>query len=100
MFDCQGTLDSSRFSMDCYSESDSIRIEYISEDGITYTRTDTTGNPVDFGTEIYYGMPERWNDAIGKFIQTSSLNFDGIFQYKDNHYIPNYNLSYNSQCQK
>lgn len=86
MFDCWGSLDSSRFSMECYSESDSIRIEYTSEDGITYTRTDTTGNPVDFGTEIYYEMPERWNDAIGKFIQSSSINFDGIFQYKDNHW--------------
>ena len=86
MFNCWGSLNSSSFNMDCDSESGSIRIEYTSEDGITYTRTDTTGNPVDFGTEIYYEMPEMWNDAIGKFIQASSLNFDGIFQYKDNHW--------------
>lgn len=86
MFDCTGMLDSSSFNMNCYMDGNSIRIEYTSEDGITYTRTDTTGNPVDFGTEIYYEMPERWNDAIGKFIQASSINFDGIFQYKDNHW--------------
>lgn len=86
MFDCQGSLDSSRFNMDCFMGDNSIRIEYTSEDGITYTRTDTTGNPVDFGTEIKYDRPEMWNNAIGKFIQASSLNFDGIFQYKDNHW--------------
>lgn len=86
MFDCWGSLDSSRFNMDCRMDGNSIRIEYTSEDGITYTRTDTTGNPVDFGTEIKYDRPERWNDAIGKFIQASSINFEGLFQYKDNHW--------------
>ena len=86
MFDCWGMLDSSRFNMGCSMGDNSIRIEYTSEDGITYTRTDTTGNPVDFGTEIKYDRPEMWNNAIGKFIQASSIHFDGIFQYKDNHW--------------
>ena len=73
MFDCWGELNSSMFMMDCYTESGEIRIEYQSSDGITYTRTRLQGdsgdleNPVDFGTEIYYEMPEMWNDAIGKF---------------------------------
>ena len=84
MFDCWGSLDSSRFSMDCYTESGSIRIQYTSSDGITYTRTDTTGNPVDFGTEIYYERPERWNDAIGKFIQIGGSVFKGLYEYKLN----------------
>ena len=53
MFDCIGQLDSSSFRMDCYTETGEVRIEYTSSDGITYTRADTTGNPVDFGTEIY-----------------------------------------------
>ena len=79
MFDCMGSLDSSRFRMDCWSETGEVRIQYTSSDGITYTRTDTTGNPVDFGTEIHYEMPEYWNDAIGKFIQVSGSTFGGLF---------------------
>ena len=82
MFDCMGSLDSSRFSMDCYTDSGSIRVEYTSSDGITYTRTDTTGNPVDFGTEIYYERTEYWNDAIGKFIQIGGMAFKGLFTYE------------------
>ena len=81
MFDCWGSLNSSRFDMNCYTESGSIRIQYTSSDGITYTRKDSTGNPVDFGTEIYYEMVEMWNDAIGKFIQIGGNVFDGLFQY-------------------
>lgn len=83
MFDCWGSLDSSSFRMSCYTESSEISIEYTSSDGTRYTRTDTTGNPVDFTTEIYYNMPEMWDDVIGHFIQVGSVNFDGIFQYKD-----------------
>ena len=82
MFDCMGMLDSSNFMMDCYTDSGSIRVEYTSSDGITYTRTDTTGNPVDFGTEIYYERTEYWNDAIGKFIQIGGMAFKGLFTYE------------------
>ena len=82
MFDCRGSLNSSRFRMDCYTDSGRIRIQYTSSDGITYTRTDTTGNPVDFGTEIYYEMTEMWNDAIGKFIQVGGSTFEGLYEYK------------------
>ncbi len=85
MFDCWGSLDSSSFMMNCYSDSGEVRIEYTSSDGITYTRTDTTGNPVDFGTEIYYERPERWNDAIGKFIQIGGNVFEGLFTYNANY---------------
>lgn len=81
MFDCMGSLDSSRFRMDCYTESGQIRIQYTSSDGITYTRTDTTGNPVDFGTQIYYGRAGDWNDAIGKFIQVGGNVFEGLYKY-------------------
>lgn len=82
MFDCMGQLNSSRFSMDCYTDSGSLRIQYTSEDGVTYTRTDTVGNSVDFGTEIYYERPEMWNDAIGKFIQIGGGTFEGLYEYK------------------
>ena len=81
MFNCRGSLDSSGFRMDCFAESGQIRIQYTSSDGITYTRTDTTGNPVDFGTEIYYERTEMWNDAIGKFIQVGGNKFEGLYKY-------------------
>ena len=84
MFDCMGSLDSSMFMMDCYTESGSIRIQYTSSDGITYTRTDNTGNPVDFGTEIYYERAEYWDDAIGKFIQVGGKMFEGLYEYTSN----------------
>ena len=82
MFDCMGELNSSSFMMDCYTETGEVRIRYTSSDGITYTRTDTTGNPVDFGTQIYYEMADMWNDAIGKFIQIGGSTFEGLFEYK------------------
>lgn len=83
MFDGRGHLDNSGFTMDCWVESDdeykNIRIEYTSEDGITYIRTDTLGNPVDFTTEIYYTDTDTWNDRIGKFIQVGGSTFGGLF---------------------
>lgn len=86
MFDCFGNLDSSMFMMNCFTESEQIRIQYTSSDGITYTRTDSTGNPVDFGTEIYYENVDRWNDAIGKFIQVGRSTFEGLYEYGNTTY--------------
>ena len=83
VFDCWGNLTSSSFRMNCYSDSGEVRIQYTSSDGITYTRTDTTGNPVDFGTKIYYENSETWNDAIGKFIQTGGMYFDGLYDFRN-----------------
>lgn len=86
MFECWGQLDSSYFMMDCYTETGNISIEYMSNDGITYTRTrlegdGVDGDSVDFGVEIYYARSEMWNDAIGCFIQLGSSSFEGLFQY-------------------
>lgn len=103
MFDCMGSLDSSSFMVDCYTESGEIRIQYTSSDGITYTRTDSTGNPVDFGTEIYCARTEYWNDAIGKFIQVGGMYFEGLYAYgpytdTDNYIIfNNCRLTYDNQ---
>ena len=80
-FGCTGSLDSSMFTMNYYTETRDVIIQYTSYDGITYTRDDTTGNPVDFGTEIYYEMSEMWNDAIGKFIQIGGSTFEGLYKY-------------------
>ena len=83
-FDCRGQLDSSSFRLDGYGEQGQIRIQYTSRDGITYTRTDWGSEEVDFGTIITFGYPEEWDDAIGYFMQVSSSNFEGLFQYTTN----------------
>lgn len=81
MFDCWGQLDSSYFMMDCYSEAGSVRIEYTSNDGITYTREYPSEDNIDFGTPIVYARPDSWNDVIGYFLQAGSISFGGIFTY-------------------
>lgn len=89
MFDCWGMIDQSMFEMSCYGEQGEYRVQYESQDGITYTRTtfrnpegDVTGNELDFGVEIYYEDEEMWNDVIGEFIQIGGSYFEGLYEYK------------------
>ena len=101
-FNCWGQLTSSRFSMQCYTDDGDIRIEYESQDGLTYNRTrfmrnqeDVSGNEMDFGTLIKFGSRRRmleFNPAISKFIITGALVFDGLFQYNGT----NFNLLSNT----
>ena len=86
-FGCTGSLDSSMFTMNYYTETRDVTIQYTSYDGITYTRDDTTGNPVDFGTKIYYENSEMWNDAIGKFIQIGGSTFEGLYKCNKNNWV-------------
>ena len=87
MFDGQVQLSASSFRFDGYSESDMIRVQYSSSDGITYTRTrfeDDNGNltnPVDLGTLIHCEMTDEWNDNFGYFMQTGGNTFEGLFEY-------------------
>lgn len=81
-FNCWGMLDSSMFTMDCNSGAGSVRIEYTSSDGITYTRTDGGEESVDFGLIIQFSG--TWNDAIGYFIQIGNNYFGGLFEYNEN----------------
>ena len=80
MFDCWGSLDSSRFDMSCYTDNGSISIRYESSDGITYTRTEGE-ETIDFGTEIHYTGYEEFNELIGYFIQAGGMTFDGLYKY-------------------
>ena len=107
MFDCWGNLDSDYFRMDCYTDDGDIRIQYESQDGITYNRTrfmkndeDISGNEVDFGTLIKFGNREggiEFNSAISKFIITGTTVFDGLFQYNGTNFnlLPNTGLTVN-----
>lgn len=81
MFDAQVMLDSSMFSFDAYTESGLIRAQYESSDGITYTRTDGGDETIDCGTPIKCYYEEEWNDALGYFMQVSSMYFGGLYQY-------------------
>ena len=87
-FECWGMIDQSMFEMSCYGEQGEYRVQYESQDGITYTRTtfrnpdgDVTGNELDFGVEIYYDYEEMWNDVIGEFIQVGGKYFEGLYEY-------------------
>ncbi len=96
MFDCWGNLDSDYFRMDCYTDDGDIRIQYESQDGITYNRTrfmkndeDISGNEVDFGLVIKFGSrwgDFEWNSAIGKFIISGLTVFDGVFKYNGSNF--------------
>lgn len=87
MLDIMGNLDSNMFMMDGFGDIGGqpveIRIEYSSDDGITYNRMSPAEDTIDFGTPIYCERSEMWNDAIGKFLQVMTVNFSGVFEFKD-----------------
>ena len=88
MFDGNIMLDQNSFRFDGYSESDMIRVQYSSSDGITYTRTRFSGdsgdltNPVDLGTVVQCEpMEGEWNDNFGYFMLIGGNTFEGLFEY-------------------
>lgn len=58
-------------------------VTYTSEDGITYTRTDTLGNPL----EGIYMSSSNWNDIIGYFVKTLEIYFGGVFRHNGEQYV-------------
>ena len=105
MFDGQVQLNKTSFRFDGYSESGMIRIQYSSSDGITYTRTRFSGdsgdliNPVDLGTIVKYEPMEPWNDALGYFMQTGGMTFDGLYKYGNYPLEGTYCNSYNTNTE-
>lgn len=79
-------LSSDDFSFSYYGDSSNVDIRYTSNDGINYTRTDSVGNPVDFGVKLKFGS--RWGGSrtfdsrIGNFIKVSQSVFTGLYEYK------------------
>ena len=82
-FDGWGELSSSMFWFSGYSDQKEIRVQYSSEDGITYTRTDGGDEIQEFGTLVKYEPYEVWNDVISKFMKIKSTIFEGVFKYSD-----------------
>ena len=87
MFDGNIMLDENRFRFDSFTDSGSIRVQYSSENGITYNRTRFEGNsgnlenPVDLGTNVIIENETEWSNAMGQFMLVGSNVFDGLFQY-------------------
>ena len=55
-------------------------ITYTSSDGLTYTRTDSEGNPIDLGDTQTFRMYE-WDEKAGEFIQAGGKTFEGLYEY-------------------
>lgn len=81
-------LNQNSFRFDGFTDSGMIRVQYESEDGITYTRTRMEGNsgdlnnPVDLGTTVKVDEAEEWNDVLGNFMKVGSSDFEGLYKYK------------------
>ena len=88
MFNGNIMLDENSFRFDSFTDSGRIRVEYSSDDGITYNRTrfendnGNLTNPVDLGTNVIVENAEEWSDIIGQFILVGSNIFEGLFNYK------------------
>ena len=82
-FDGMMSVSSTVFIFEGYGESSEIRVQYTSQDGITYTRTDGGEELQEFGTTIKW---ESWggpfNDVIGNFMKIGGKYFDGLYQYR------------------
>lgn len=89
MFDGNCELSQTSFRFDGWSESGMIRVEYTSEDGITYNRTRFQGdsgdltNPVQLPTACKIERAEEWDDNLGYFMQIGGMNFEGLYEYKE-----------------
>ena len=96
MFEGQVMLNQSMFDFNGYTNTDIIRVSYISSDGITYNRDEFMGdsgdltNPVDLGTIIHCEMPEEWNDNMGYFMQIGGNVFNGLYTYTIGITLDNY----------
>ena len=84
-FDGMVEMSSSSFRFNGYGESDEIRIEYESEDGITYTRIDGGEELQEFGVVIKWeDNGEGFNSVIGNFMKIGGNYFEGLYEYKNN----------------
>ena len=77
-------IDLSQTRMRCdIMGNDMISISYTSTDGITYTRTDSNAETIEFSSPVSCAYPEEWNDVLGYFLQVGGVEFGGLFEYKD-----------------
>lgn len=81
-FDGFVTLSPTAYTIEGYSDTGAINIQYTSSDGITYTRTDGGNDLVEFGVVIQwqpaYG---QFKSDYGKFMLITSSYFSGFYKY-------------------
>ena len=69
-----------------YFGSSVINVNYTSSDGITYTRTDSFGNSIDFGSKLT--IPNnRFNSILSSFMRVDTIEFPGLFTYLSNTWV-------------
>lgn len=84
--DGQALLDMSsfnaRFFIDDGGNFIDINIQYMSNDGITYTLDEySTKSPADLKYNFKIQDKDRFNDIFGKFLSAEDVSFSGIYQY-------------------
>lgn len=73
--------ESAYFRIDNWSTGDEISVEYESQDGLTYTRTDSGEESITFENPVTFEVWD-WSDVCGNFMQTGGKYFDGLYQYR------------------
>lgn len=82
-FDGMVEMSSSGFRFDGYGDIGEIRVEYESQDGITYTRTDGGDELQEFGTTIMWGnYGEPFNSVVGRFMKINISYFNAMYKSK------------------
>ena len=90
MFNGNLRLDQQSFSFDGFSMTSMINVQYSSDDGITYTRTEFSSNgnnatnPISFETNVIVDNPADWIDSFGYFMQLGGNIFEGLYTYTKN----------------
>ena len=80
-FDGMVDMSSSNFRFNGWGESSNINVQYTSQDGITYIRTDGGEELQEFGTTIQWdnGMGS-FNSVVGNFMKIGGNYFEGIYK--------------------
>ena len=80
-----GSIELSATAFSCYFSSNygGVSVSYTSSDGITYTRTDTNAETVDFGMPVgcASGYEDMWDNNFGYFAQIENPYFGGVYVF-------------------
>jgi hypothetical protein len=79
-----GYINTSYFSVDVMTDMEGDQIHYESTDGgYTYNKVNPTSDTITLDANVKYAPYDSWNDLIGLFLLTGSIDFIGIFEYKN-----------------
>lgn len=78
--DIDGSVDTTSASFRIYGDS-SYNIQYTSEDGLTYTRTDTFGETITLADEPTEIRMYEFSEVCGYFMKSTGNTFEGLYEY-------------------